>query len=292
MTKNEIKERILKFKSDQEILEFIKIRIIELEQKLTPEKIGFRYKHIHNDYISNKTEYIVGQSFFGDDFPSLLFDEITPYFELIKELSESKEYINELYLFTPLMFEIFNYLSSSKSKNNVEETVRKRDKIYLDALRNKETQISVKRFHDEKIGLCGENAGLAHNIFKILEIDSQLIIGKRNDEEHAFNIVFPKGYGNSPVVLFDPSHMINFTNELGKNYSLGYFKVLTPEEYNNMMSGNITLINLEESVNNLIRYYPMLSGCSAKYENANYSIGFGESLRIENNSNIEQAKKG
>ena len=272
MSKEEIKEQILNFKSNQEILEFIKVRITELEQNITFKKIGFRYKNIHNDYISSEIEYIVGHSYFGDDFPSLVFDDITPYFELIKELSESKEYFNELYLFTPLMFEIFNYLSSSERKKNVEDTARKRDKLYLDTLHNKERAISIRRFHNEKLGLCGENAGIAHNIFKILGIDSQLVIGKRNDEEHAFNIVFPKGYGNHPAVLFDPSHMINFTNELGNNYSLGYFKVLTSEEYNNMLLGNIILINLEGSVNNLIKYYPMLSSCSVNYENANYSI--------------------
>lgn len=285
MTKEEIKNIILTFKSDQEILMFIKNRIIELEQNLSPEKLGLPYKHIHNDYISNKTEYIVGHSIFGTDSPSLVFDDITPYFELIKELSASKEYSNELYLFTPLMNAVFNYLSSKESRNNIEETIIKRNKLFAGAMRNGETQISVRKIHDGKIGLCSENAGLAHNIFKILAIDSQLVIGKRNEEEHAFNIVFPRGYGNSPAVLFDPSYSIDFTDKLGNKYSSGYFKVLTQEEYNNILSGYATSINLEGSVNTLLKYYPMLSGCTANFENANYSVLIGDPLKIEKGDN-------
>ena len=286
--KEEIKKRILSFKSDQEILEFIKNRIIELEQNLVPEKIGFGYKNIYNDYISSEIKYIVGHSFFKDDFPSLVFDDVTPYFELIKQLSKSKEYYNELYLFTPLMYEVFNYLSSTERRVNALDTARKRDKLYLNALRNQKSTISIKEFHDEKLGLCGENAGIAHNLFKILGIDSQLVIGKRNDEEHAFNIVFPRGYDSTPAVLFDPSHTINFKSEEQKNYSLGYFKVLTSEEYNKMISGGTISIDLEGSVNNLFRYYPMLSGCVASYEKANYSILLDQSLNLNNESHTKK----
>ena len=103
--------------------------------------------------------------------------------------------------------------------------------------------LSIKEFHKNKYAFCSENTGLAHNIFKILGIDSQFVIGKRNYENHAFNIIFPKGYGNSPAVLFDSSYSIVFTNSLGNRYSFGYFKVLTQEEYNNMLSGNVVPIN-------------------------------------------------
>ena len=110
-----------------------------------------------------------------------------------------------------------------------------------------------------------------------------MVFGKRNDEEHAFNIIFPNGYNNMPAVIYDPSHIINFINENGVNYSMGYFKVLSDEEYNKMLLGHIIQINLEGTINNLIRYYPMLSGCSVDYKNACYSIGFGEPLDKEDN---------
>ena len=109
---------------------------------------------------------------------------------------------------------------------------------------------------------------------------------------HAFNIIFPKGYGNSPAVLFDSSYSIVFTNSLGNRYSFGYFKVLTQEEYNNMLSGNVVPINLEGSATNLIRYYPMLSSCTPNYENASYSIGINEKSKTEIGNKTPNIKKG
>ena len=38
--------------------------------------------------------------------------------------------------------------------------------------------LSIKEFHKNKYAFCSENTGLAHNIFKILGIDSQFVIGK------------------------------------------------------------------------------------------------------------------
>ena len=144
------------------------------------------------------------------------------------------------------------------------------------------TEISIKEFHKQKCGFCSENAGLAHNIFKILDINSQLVIGKRNEENHAYNIVFPRGYGNHPAVLFDPSYTIDFKIDNGQKYSLGYFKVLTIDEYNNMLAGNRTLIDMKSSVETLIKYYPnQLTGLIASYENASYSIGISDGLKIE-----------
>ena len=59
-----------------------------------------------------------------------------------------------------------------------------------------------------------------------------------------------------------------------------------------MLSGNAVPINLEESATNLFRYYPMLSSCTPNYENASYSIGIGEQLKIENGDKTPNIKKG
>ncbi len=133
---------------------------------------------------------------------------------------------------------------------------------------------------------------MAHNIFKILGIDSQLVIGKRNDENHAYNIVFPRGYGNQPAVLFDPSYSIDFKMENGSKYSMGYFKVLTIDEYNNMLAGNGTHIDISSSVATLIRYYPnQLTGLIPNYENASYSIGNDSPLRTDSQKSIKKSER-
>ena len=292
MTKEEIKKKILELKTDEEIMSFINFRIAELESIAQEKIVGQDYTITFDDYISSKVKFKPVASSKNKECPNLIYDDILPYFELIKELANNQSYLNELYLFTPLMFEIFNYMSSKENKDNIDDTLIERHLLYFNAMNTGRENISIKEFHKNKYAFCSENTGLAHNVFKILGIDSQFVIGKRNNENHAFNIVFPKGYGNSPAVLFDSSYTIDFINDRGSKYSFGYFKVLTQEEYNNMLSGNSTPINLDGSVNNLIRYYPMLSGCNASFENASYSIGLGEQLREENGNKKPSIKKG
>lgn len=292
MTKEEVKKKTLELKTDEEIMSFINFRIAELENIAQEKIVGQYYTITFDDYISSKVKFKPVASLNNKQCPNLIYDDILPYFELIKELATEKTYLNELFLFTPLMFEIFNYMSSKENKDNIGDTLIERQLLYFNAMNTGRENISIKEFHKNKYAFCSENTGLAHNIFKILGIDSQFVIGKRNNENHAFNIIFPNGYGNSPAVLFDASYAIDFTNDLGNRYSLGYFKVLTPDEYNNMLSGNSTPINLDGSADNLIRYYPMLSDCNAILENASYSIGLGKQLREENGNKKPSIKKG
>jgi len=282
MTKEDIKKKVLQLKTDKEIEDFIKSRIAELECITQEQIIGQDFTITFDDFISSKVKFKPGASFGNNECPNLVYDDNLPYFELIKELATEQSYLNELYLFTPVMFEVFNYMSSKENKDNIGETLIDRTWVYFDAMKSGKVNISIKEFHKNKCAFCSENTGLAHNIFKILGIDSRFVIGKRNDENHAFNLIFPNGYDNSPAVLFDSSYTIDFKNELGQNYSLAYFKVLTQEEYNNMLSGNMTPINFSKSADTLIKYYPMLSNFIPSYENANYSIGSGEQLKIEN----------
>lgn len=282
MSKEEIKTIVNNFQNDEDILKFIKERILALESEATEKTVGQGYTDTFNDFISSKVQYKAAASLKNAPCPSLVFDDITPYFQLFKELSTSKEYINELLLFTPLMMNIFNYLSSKESKLDIEDTLYSRQRLYWDYMKSGKTEISIKEFHNQKCGFCSENAGLAHNIFKILGIDSQLVIGQRNEENHAYNIIFPRGYGNLPAVLFDPSYTIDFEIDSNKKYSLGYFKVLTPDEYNNMLLGNKIRVDMSSSATTLIKYYgSQLNGLPPKFENASYSIGLSGAFKVE-----------
>ena len=110
MDKEQIKEKIKNFKSDEEISNFIKERILFLETQSTEQIIGQFYTDTFNDFISSKIHYKSVASSNRLNFPNLVFDDITPYFELIKEFSESKDYLYDVFLFTPLMMIIFYYL--------------------------------------------------------------------------------------------------------------------------------------------------------------------------------------
>lgn len=280
MTKNEIRNKIYSLNSDSEILNFIKSRIEELEKDAAQVTVGQGYTEYFNDYISSKTRYITGQTKFGTDFPHLKFDDIKPYFDLVKELASEKSCDNELFLFSPLMTNIFDYLSGPDNRKNIDETNRKRLTLYQSALRNGEESISISKISELKCGFCGENSGLAHNIFKILGIDSQVLIGCRNGELHAFNLVFPRGYENQPAVLFDASNMIEFEIGNGKKYSLAYFKVLSGDDYGNLIAGKPVKLDFQGSANLLQKYYPShLSNLNANFENAVYCLDTGIKLK-------------
>lgn len=49
---------------------------------------------------------------------------------------------------------------------------------------------------------------MAHNLFKFLGIDSEVICGARGKDLHAFNMIYPNGYGNEPMILYDPSFLL------------------------------------------------------------------------------------
>ena len=144
MSKEQIKELIKNFKTDEEILNFIKERILFLETQSTEQTIGQYYTDTFNDFISSKVHYKSVASSDKLKFLNLAFDDITPYFELLKELSESKEYLNELLLFAPLMMNIFNYLSSKESKENPQETFLDRHWLYWDYMQKGISEISIK----------------------------------------------------------------------------------------------------------------------------------------------------
>ena len=85
---------------------------------------------------------------------------------------------------------------------------------------------------------------------------------------------------------------IDFKMENGQKYSLGYFKVLTIDEYNNMLAGNRTPIDMSSSAATLIKYYPgQLTGLTPSYENASYSIGTEDSLKVDLQEDKKNKKK-
>ena len=74
---------------------------------------------------------------------------------------------------------------------------------------------------------------------------------------HAYNLVYPKGYGNFPVVIYDPSHFVNFING-DKKLSFGYYKALSEEEYKSLKMGEPHKIDLTKTE----KLYRQLYGCN------------------------------
>ncbi len=111
MTKAEINKRIFELQLDDEIIKFVDERLSELETNSQEKIVGQNYTDSFQDYISQKIHYKVAENFDDSECPDLVYDDKTPYINLIKEIKKSSWY-NELTLVSAIFFTIHNYLAS------------------------------------------------------------------------------------------------------------------------------------------------------------------------------------
>ena len=81
---------------------------------------------------------------------------------------------------------------------------------------------------------------------------------------------------------------INFNKKNNtKRYSFGYFKILSTEEYENLMSGNETEIDVSTSYSAIYKKYGTALGDIADYEITSdvgiYSVGRATNLNVSFN---------
>lgn len=270
MLKDKIQKRIYACKTDDDIREFLTKRIAELEENSKEITVGQNYTDSFNEYIAKKVHYKPAARIGKDECPDLVYDDMEPYVSLIKDLQENSWY-NEMSLFTTIFWRIHEYLPN----NHADEL----DRFFAYQSHRKEGKISIKDIKKEGCAFCSENAGLAHNMFKILGIDSSVICGRRDNTPHAYNMIYPKGYDNKPAVLFDPSHHLDFVNSQGKKVSFGFFKALSQEEYDKMKSGEAITLDVTRSGENTKKLYGWngaLDGYELKKEMPTYGIGLGK----------------
>lgn len=264
MTKQEIQKIIYELDTEDKIKDFVEKRIAELENNSVESIVGQGYTDTFKEYISEKTHYKAGASFDDAECPDLVYDDKQPYVELVKAIRKNSWY-NELTLFSTIFFTIYNYLPS-------EDIGLGRAMIYMG---NKNKRISIKTISENGCAFCSEKAGMAHNMFKFLGVDSEVACGYRNDGLHAFNMVYPNGYGNEPMVIYDPSFFVNFVKD-GNKKSFGYFKALKREDYEKLISGvplKVDLTNTENNYRKLYGYNGILDGATFEGDEPTYSIG-------------------
>lgn len=270
MTKEKIKKIINEINTEEEIRAFVESRINELEQNAVETTVGQNYTDTFREYISQKTHYKAGANFEDAECPDLVYDDLTPYIELIKFIKRFSWY-SELTLFTDIFFIIQDYLP-----NNNTGIVRAFTYFWA-----KGKRLSIKIIHDNSCGFCSEKAGLAHNMFKLLGIDSEVACGYRNNEAHAFNIVYPNGYDNEPIVIYDPSFFVNFIKE-GQKQSFGYFIPLRQEVFAKVLQGEHVKLDLSKTEKNYRKLYTtFLSDATLEEDEPTYAIGLGTTRESE-----------
>lgn len=150
MEKDEIRQTILKLHNNEEIEQFIKQRIEELEELSAETTVGQNHTDSFREYISKKTHYKAAMNFGNTECPDLIYDDITPY-RMLVEMINNKWY-DEMTLFTDIFFVIDRYLPS-----NYDDGVRQC--TYWNNVGN---QLSIQTIRENKCAFCSEKAGMAH----------------------------------------------------------------------------------------------------------------------------------
>lgn len=208
--------------------------------------------------------YKAAEKFNDSECPDLVYDDITPYINLIRKLKKGTWY-NELTLFTTIFFIVHEYLPNK-------DIGLGRYMIYTS---HKGKKLSIKTISENGVAFCSERSGMAHNLFKFLGIDSEVVCGARGYEMHAYNFIYPNGYGNEPMVLFDPSHFVEFINDNNK-ISLGFYKAFRRQDYEALKNGipiQIDLTKTEETYRKLYGFNGSLDDYDFEYETPIYIYG-------------------
>ena len=261
MTKAEINKKIFELQTDEDIIKFVNERLNELEASSEEKTVGQNYTDSFQDYISQKTHYKAAEKFDDSECPDLIYDDITPYINLIKEIKKGAWY-NELTLFSTIFFTIHSYLPS-------EDIGLGR---YMTYASHKGKKLSIKTISENGVAFCSEKSGMAHNMFKFLGIDSEVVCGARGTEMHAYNFVYPNGYGNEPMVLYDPSHFVNFIKDNNKS-SFGFYKAFGKQALKAGTPIQIDLSKTEETYRKLYGFNGFLDDYNFEYETPTYVYG-------------------
>lgn len=280
MTKEEINKRIFELENDEEIINFVKERLDELEINSEEKTVGQNYTDSFQDYISQKIHYKAADKLGDKECPDLVYDDMTPYINLIKAIRNNSWY-NALTLITTIFFVVYKYLPNTDFGFG-------RYMIYSSHIGRK---LSIKTISEEKVAFCSEKAGLAHNLFKFLGIDSELVCGAKDGQFHSYNFIYPKGYGNEPMVLFDPSYFVNFKN--GNDISsYGFYKAFTREDYESLKNGipmKIDLTKTEDTYRKLYGFNGFLDDYVFEPQDTTYVYGLENAKNyIESNSNLRK----
>ena len=267
MTKEEIQKTIYSLKNENEIIDFVKRRIQELENNSVESTVGQNYTKTFKEYISEKTHYKVGDKFSDAECPDLVYDDLTPYINLVKSLRQSPRY-NEFLLYTKIFFEIRDYLPNN-DQGQIERAITYGF--------NKGGRVSIKDIQKNKCGVCAERAGLAHNLFKFLGTDSEVAGGYRNSELHAYNLVYPNGYEKEPIVIYDPSFSIAFSKNGQRFANAGYFQELQKADYDKLMSGISVKIDLTETEKKYRQAANLGNDISVEGDTPTYTVGLEKS---------------
>lgn len=271
----EIVSKIYKLKSDEEIESFVKERIMELESNSEEKIIGQGYTDTFRGFIGNKVHYKAVATIGNFVAPDLVYDDINLYVDFVKIIRDKG------IMFVAILNELFNFLNEHSKLITEDDEVKIIDRhVLYFAARSKNINVSIKDIFKSELAMCSERSGLVHNIFKIIGLDSELAIGYKDSQPHAYNIIFPHGYDNEPIFLYDPSEHLKFKKE-DNSFSYGYFCELSKSNYDDMLLGKPCNLNLNKTEDLYRKKSDLGNDYICEIKNFSYIIG------LNNNPNKE-----
>lgn len=194
----------------------------EIMQNLKEEEIDEYIKH-RLSFLKNKEETVLGINTDNTIFRGLLDEKVTVNVSSSIRFDEDYLYID----LASLVFDddnIYKYLINNIKKTDnpfdavikatdeylsLDDEIRKDDKkavktrsyfyfLYSCGLKK---DLSIKAFHKYHFAMCSEIAGLIHNMYKFLGIESDYVIGELDGITHAFNIVYFWGRDKEAIII-------------------------------------------------------------------------------------------
>lgn len=240
---------IKNLKNNKDIEQFIKYRLFILENK-DIDKIGINTGvTIYSDFLGDKITYNIGATINDDtekikELFKLKFDDNNIYKKLIKVIrnnSGNQLLDNPYYAVYIVIRKYLSYVNLSKIPKRLKN---RRDLVYIRQNKFTSEPVSLKKFHWNRLSMCAECAGAAHNMFKFLGLDCDLVTGgisginhQTLHELHAFNILYPEGR-DTYAIIFDSSYIsdpienptIFYIDKETKEDLLSYKKIIVNEK--------------------------------------------------------------
>ena len=264
MSKEQVHEAVIGIENREEASAFVRDRMRQLETTTAEKTVGQNYTDSFRDYIGGKIHYKAADRMMGMEMPDLVYDDEEPYVALVEKMSKNPNY-DERNLFNEITFAVLDYFGAEA------DALRRMD-CYSNDFGG---TLSVKDIRDNHAAFCSERAGMAHNMFKVFGVASELVAGYRGNEPHAYTVVYPKGYDEGNPIIFDVSNPVKFYEGDEKTYRpMGAYQVLRGENKDKFLNGGEIQTDFSEAAAMWQKMYgSYFDGTTPKCEPATYRAG-------------------
>lgn len=184
---------------------FISIRLKDLKNK-EEKVIGYNSDTtIYNGFLDKNVRvnfaciFLEDKDTFSLAFGGMKFDDKTIYRYLIEEVRKEDN------PFVAVINALDNYLSlRDKDRDNNRSDYMKMTEELVRFVAGEDKTISIKTYKENRNATCAQIAGVAQNMFRFLDIESDYVTSghyKKENDNHSYNIIYPWGRENDAIIF-------------------------------------------------------------------------------------------